>query len=350
MLNYKSLTALGWQPFFQQECTALAASDSSTPIPARVVELYRTEITVTTDSETFNLTLLPNMPEMVVGDWLLLNQKKQFIHLLERKTSFSRKSIGSAFKKQLIAANIDTAFIVSSMNDDFNLNRIERFLALVNESGAEPVVLLSKKDKTKTPEKFVSAVQSLDANLIVMAVNCLDIISKSTLSPWLKTGTTMAMLGSSGVGKSTLINTLLGENRQATAEVREDDSKGRHTTTRRSLIALNTNGLILDTPGIRELQLTNCKIGIAVTFSDIEAYRTQCQFNNCKHQVEPGCAVQQAVLSGDLDKRRLANYFKLLEEETFNSASFSERKSTNKTRHKHYKRTQIHTKKLKGKK
>ncbi len=340
MLNHKALTALGWQPFFQQACTALLASDASIFIPARVVELYRTEITVTTDSETFNLTLLPSMPEMVVGDWLLLNNQKQFLHLLERKTSFSRKSAGSQLKKQFIAANVDTAFIVSSMNEDFNLNRIERFLALVNESGAKPVIILSKKDKAETPEAFVHAIQSLDANLSVEAVNCLDTQSKLVLSPWLTNGTTIAMLGSSGVGKSTLINTLLGENRQATADVRADDKKGRHTTTRRSLIALNTGGLILDTPGIRELQLTDCKTGIAMTFSDIEAYRLQCQFNNCKHQVEPGCAVQEAILSGDLDKRRLDNYLKLREEEVLNASRFSERRSTDKTRHKQHKRTQ----------
>ncbi len=231
------------------------------------------------------------------------------------------------------------------MNEDFNLNRIERYLALVNESGAEPVVLLSKKDQTAAPEQFISEVQALDSKRVVKAINCLDTQTKSTLASWLKDGTTIAVLGSSGVGKSTLINTLLGENRQDTGKIRENDQKGCHTTTRRSLIALNTGGLILDTPGVREIQLVSCKKGIAITFSDIESYATQCRFNNCQHEVEPGCAVREAIESGNLDQRRLTNYLKLLKEEVFNSASLSERRATDKSLSKLYKRTQNQKKK-----
>lgn len=289
------------------------------------------------------------MPEMVVGDWILLDNQQQFVQLFERKTSFSRKAAGSKVKTQLIAANIDTAFIVSSMNDEFNLSRIERFLALVNESGAEAVILLSKQDQAIEPEKFIKKVQALDPNLTIQAMNCLDATCQSTLSPWLKPGSTIAVIGSSGVGKSTLINSLLGEERQSTGHIRENDTKGRHTTTRRSLIMLASGGLILDTPGIREIQLAECKTGISVTFADIERYAAQCRFNNCQHQVEPNCAVQQAIKSGDLEQRRLTNYLKLRQEEMLNSASLSEKRASGKALSKYHKRTQHQARNLKGK-
>jgi len=289
------------------------------------------------------------MPEMVVGDWVLLDSDQQFLRLLERKTSFSRKAAGSKLKKQLIAANIDTAFIVSSMNEEFNLSRIERFLALVNESGAEAVILLSKSDQAVDPEKFVAQVQALDSALMVKSMNCLAAESKAFVSPWLSPGSTIAVLGSSGVGKSTLINTLLGEQRQSTGSIRENDTKGRHTTTRRSLIMLGSGGLILDTPGIREIQLANCKTGIAVTFADIEGYAGQCRFSDCQHHVEPGCTVQQAIKSGDLDTRRLTNYLKLRQEEVLNSASLSEKRASGKALSKSYKRIQNQGQKFKGK-
>ena len=321
MSQSKALIHLGWQLFFQSQVSNCDA------IPARVIDLYKTEITVLTEKDQFNLTLLPNMPELVVGDWLLLTPENKFSSLLKRKTQFSRKAPGSKLKKQLIASNVDIAFIVTSMNEDFNLNRIERFLVLVNESGAKPIILLSKKDKATHPEQFITAVQSLDETLEVNAINCLEKTTKAILLPWLKDGITIAMLGSSGVGKSTLINTLLGENRQATGEIRADDKKGRHTTTRRSLIPLDTGGLILDTPGIREVQLTDCKIGLSMTFQDIEGYRKQCKFKNCTHRVEPGCAVQKAIESGALDTRRLKHYFELQKEDTDNTKQFSQKKS-----------------------
>jgi len=345
MSNFSSLSDLGWQPFFQQQ---LSLDEWDETIPARVVEQYKSEITVATEQGVFNIPLLATMPEMVVGDWLLLDSQQHVIRLLERKTCFSRKAAGSKLKRQLISANVDTAFIVSSMNDDFNLNRIERFLSLVNESGAEPIVLLSKSDQSEIPQSFVAQVQALDPFLMVESINCLDAVSTNKLSPWIKQGTTIAVLGSSGVGKSTLINTLLGKEQQSTAGIREDDDKGRHTTTRRSLISLGAGGMILDTPGMREIQIADCKEGIATTFADIEAYAEQCKFSDCQHQAEPGCAVQQAIVSGDLDQRRLNNYLKLLREEAFNSSSLSERRSSDKALGKYYKHTLSEAHKLKG--
>jgi ribosome biogenesis GTPase len=345
MSNFTSLTGLGWQPYFQQQ---LSLDEWDGTIPARVIEQYKSEVTVATESDVFNLALLATMPEMVVGDWLLLDSQQHLLRVLDRKTCFSRKAAGSKLKRQLISANVDSAFIMTSMNDDFNLNRIERFLSLVNESGADSVIVLSKSDQSEFPESYIAQIQELDPFLMVEAINCLNAESVKKLSPWIKQGTTIAVLGSSGVGKSTLINTLLGKERQSTGGIREDDDKGRHTTTRRSLISLDAGGLILDTPGMREIQMADCKEGIATTFADIEAYARQCKFSDCQHQTEPGCAVQKAVDSGELDQRRLNNYLKLLREEALNSASLSERRSKDKALGKFYKHTLSQAHELKG--
>ena len=345
MSDFTSLAGLGWQAFFQQQ---LLLEEWDTALPARIIEQHKSEIKVATEEETITLELTHNMPEMVVGDWILLDTEKHFSRLLERKTCFARKAAGSKVHKQLISANVDTAFIVCSMNDDFNLNRIERFLSLVNESAAEAVVVLSKSDQAASPEEFIQTVQTIDPLLMVEAVNCLDTGSIKKLSPWVKKGSTIAVLGSSGVGKSSLTNTLLGESKQSTEGIREDDSKGKPTTTSRSLIALKEGGLILDTPGMREIQLADSKDGIATTFSDIEAFAEQCRFADCGHQSEPGCAIQKAIESGDLDSRRLANYQKLLKENAYNSASLSERRASDKALGKYYKNTLSQATALKG--
>ena len=339
------LVNLGWQSFFQQQ---LSLEEWGYAIPARIIEQHKSQITVSSDYEVCVLKLTPNMPEMVVGDWLLLNENKHFVRLLERKTCFSRKAAGSKLKQQLISANVDVAFIVTSMNDDFNLNRIERFLALVNEAGAEPVIVLSKSDLTQASEHFIQLLRSLDPLLALETINCLDNESASKLLPWLNMGSTCAMLGSSGVGKSTLTNVLLGSDRQSISEIRIDDSKGRHTTTGRSLIGLANGGLILDTPGMREIQLTGCKNGITNTFGDIESLSEQCRFSNCKHLDEPGCRVQQAIYDGDLEKRRFKNYQKLLREDAYNSASLSKRRASEKTLEKFYKNSQSQASKFRG--
>lgn len=344
-MQLNNLTELGWQAFFQQQLTLDEWESAS---PARIIEYHRSEILVVSESAELRLPILTSMPDMVVGDWLLLDNQMRFLRLLDRLTCFSRKAAGSQIKTQLISANVDTAFIVSSMNDDFNLNRLERFLSVVYESGAEPVVLLSKSDLVDSVGSYVAQVQKSNPALMVEALNCLSPASTNQLTPWLVPGRTLAVLGSSGVGKSTLVNTLLGEDKQSTSGIREDDSKGRHTTTQRSLIPLPSGALILDTPGMREIQLADAKDGIASAYSDIEALAEECRFADCSHMSEPGCAVVDAVNNGELDPRRLDNYLKLLREEAHNSATLSERRAKERALGKFYKNTQGDVAKFKG--
>jgi len=345
MTSSDVLANLGWQPFFQQQ---LSLDEWDSAVPGRIIEQHKSEILVSTESGVINMHFVPTMPQMVVGDWILLDSNQHFIRLLDRKTCFSRKAAGSKLKRQLISANIDTAFIVSSMNEDFNLNRIERFLALVNEAGAEPVLILTKNDQTQIPDYFIGQAHSLYSSLVVESINSLDKESVDKLQPWIKKGNTIVMLASSGVGKSTLTNTLLDDPQQTTSEIRVDDAKGRHTTTSRSLISLSKGGLILDTPGMREIQIADCKEGLASTFADIEHYARQCRFNDCQHNSEPGCSVQQALDKRELDQRRLMNYKKLLREEALNSASLSEKRASDKALSKYYETTQSQSLKLKG--
>ena len=334
--NPVTLTGLGWQPFFHQQLTL---DEIGVLTPLRVVEQYRNEVELAGEFGKQQLALLSSMPQMVVGDWVLLNESGGFERLLERSTCFRRIAAGHQKQEQLIAANVDSAFIVCSLNDNFNLNRIERYLAMVHDAGAEPVVVLSKKDLAENAEELATRVQSLSALLAVVAVNTLEETTKQVLIPWCQPGQTVVMLGSSGAGKSTLTNTLLGEQRQATAEIRSDDSKGRHTTTARSLFPMAGGAMLLDTPGMRELQLVDMQAGVATTFADIEELATQCRFNDCQHHSEPGCAVQAAIDADELDERRLLNYEKLMREQAMNAATIAQKRASAKNLGKFYKKT-----------
>lgn len=339
---------MGWQPFFQQQ---LSLDEWHEALPARIVEQHRSRLVVAgAEEEAFAIPVLASMPDLAVGDWVLLDRRRRFLRLLERKSCFLRKSAGSRVDVQRIAANVDRALIVSSLDEDFSLNRIERFLALVNEAGAEPVVVLTKADLVAEPRSYLAQVRALDPMLIAEAVDGRDPADLERLAPWLGPGQTLCVLGSSGVGKSTLVNTLLGHARQETAAVREADRKGRHTTTRRSLLPLPGGSLILDTPGMRELQLAACEEGIAATFADIEALAERCRYGNCGHQAEPGCAVKAAIELGALDARRLANFQKLQRESRLNSASLAERRADDRALGRFYKRTLAQSKHLKGRK
>jgi ribosome biogenesis GTPase len=321
------LKLLGWKPFFQQQLTL---DDYEDTLFARVIAHHRSGYVVVSEQGETHLPIQASLPSMTVGDWVILNHQQQFSRLLERRSLFSRKAAGSKVAEQLIAANVDTVFIVCSVNHDFNLSRIERYLTLVNEADVEPVIVLTKADLCNDVDELKTQVQRLDPLLMVESVNGLDESSVSKLMSWCGEGQTVAFIGSSGVGKSTLVNTLLGEQEQETGGIREDDSKGRHTTTSRSIHLLPSGGVLMDTPGMREIQLTDCEAGVSETFSDIEALAEQCRFGDCQHQTEPGCAVQAAIEDGTLEMRRFTNYQKLLREQAHNGATLAKKRAQSK--------------------
>lgn len=324
--NKPTMAQLGWRAFFQQQ---IGLEQWEYPA-ARVIAQHRNRLELLSEAGYLGLALHPEMPAVTVGDWLLLTPEGEFDRLLERQSLFRRKAAGSKVAEQLIAANVDTLFIVTSLNEDFNLGRIERYLSLAYEAQAEPVIILSKADLCDDIESALNQVHVLDPLLMVETLNCLDATDIQKLAPWCHIGNTIALMGSSGVGKSTLVNTLLGENVQLTGEIREDDGKGRHVTTGRSLHLMPLGGLLLDTPGMRELQLADCDDGINATFSDIASLAEQCRFGDCQHDSEPGCAVQNAISRGDLDARRLISFRKLIREQAFNSATLAEQRARDK--------------------
>ena len=347
-----SLAELGWNKRFQQQLTL---DEWQTYMPARVVAQHKTELQLLTQQGPLTIKApidsTVHDTRLTVGDWLLLDSQHNLYRRLSRSSVFRRKAAGGKLEQQLIAANVDTVLIVSSLNDDFNLNRLERYLVLAHEAGAEPVVVLTKADLCTTQQKqqCIAQLHSLNNLLMVVALNALDAEVKQQLAPWCKIGQTLALLGSSGVGKSTLVNTLLGENSQQTQTIREDDSKGHHTTTGRSLHILpGQTGIVLDTPGMRELQLANSEQGIAETFRDILQLANQCKFSDCKHDNEPGCAVQLAIEQGELTSRRLSSYLKLQREDVINSATLAQRRSQDRKREKFYRSVQSDMKRLKN--
>lgn len=322
-----SLTQLGWQPYYQQQ---LSLEEFETATIARVMLQHRSEYVLQTESKMVKLQIQTSMPKMVVGDWLLLDNSQQFLRLLARKSLFKRKAAGNQALEQLIASNVDTLLIVSSLNEDYNLNRIERYLAIAHEAEAEPVVVLSKRDLCIDPEQQIAAVQKLDTMLTVIAVNGLNAGSCEELLQLCRAGKTLALVGSSGVGKSTLVNTLMQSQTQKTADIREGDDKGRHTTTSRSMHFLPSGAVLIDTPGMRELQLTDCESGVSHTFADIEALAAGCRFSDCSHDGEPGCAVVDAIERGELEARKLLNYQKLRLEQLRNGTAIHERRAKDK--------------------
>ena len=234
--------------------------------------------------------------------------------VLPRRTALVRRAAGDRPDDQVIAANIDFVFVMMALDNDFNIRRVERYLAAVWESGASPVVLLNKTDLCDDVDGRVEELRGVAIGVDVHAISALTADDLAALQRYVRPGVTLGFVGSSGVGKSTLLNRLLGREAQTTAGVREHDSRGRHTTTHRELFVLPEGGLVIDTPGMREFQLSNAEDGVDAVFADIEALAAGCRFSDCAHRQEPGCAVRAAIERGDLDAARLDAYEKLLKE------------------------------------
>ncbi len=256
-----------------------------------------------------------------VGDFVMLMPAESGdcapIHaVLPRKSVFVRKSAGTSNSEQVVAANVDVAFLCMALNNDFNLRRLERYLSVAWDSGATPVVVLTKADLCADTESMRASAEAAAVGTTVLVTSSLESDGCAAVLPYIGQGQTVAFIGSSGVGKSTLINRLLGEERLATNGLRNDD-KGRHTTTHRELIALPQGGMVIDTPGMRELGMWDAAEGLERTFRDIEELSLACRFHDCTHQTEPGCAVRAAVENGALTPQRLQSYRKLKAENAY---------------------------------
>lgn len=315
-----SLAALGWSDFFESQ---LSPADTGLT-PLRIATVHRSRMSAESVLGPLRLQLSPqtNTADYAVGDWVLAEADSHLlIRRLERKTVLQRRTEGARLP-QLIAANVDTLFIVTSCNDDLNPARLERYLALANEAGTTPVIVLTKADQVPDTAPYVAQVNGLQRGLQVVTLNAKSADAATVLAPWCGAGQTVALVGSSGVGKSSLLNTLTGkspEEAQLTGSIRESDAKGRHTTTSRSLHAISGGALVIDTPGIRTLHVSDIAAGLDVLFAEIAELAPLCRFRDCTHAHEPGCAVQAAVTAGSLDAARLDRWRKLHEENDSNT-------------------------------
>lgn len=328
--KFSELADFGWTTFFSSQ---LDEDELDTHIPVKVAEVHRNSLRVIGPS--LDRLIAPfyapdgDDTQATVGDWLLLdNATLQPQRLLTRKSLIKRCAPGTGTGRsiQLIAANIDTLFVVSSCNQDFNIARMERYLALASDSDVYPVIILTKADLADAPEDYEKEARKLMPNLAVVTLDARNADAVKHLLPWCGKGQTVAFLGSSGVGKSTLINSLTGKEQIATQGIRNNDAKGRHTTTSRELYMLHTGGLLVDTPGMRELRLTDAQAGVAEVFADIAELVQSCKFRDCAHETEPGCMIQAAIKAGELDENRLQRWKKLVLEDAHNSESMIERR------------------------
>ena len=334
-----SLQDYGFVPFFAQQ-TSLEEIEQARV--GRITEVQRSLIKVSDGSEERSIPLTSSWHDATpenrptVGDWVVLDdQYSRVERVLDRKSIFRRVAAGGKTEIQLIAANIDILFVVTSCNEEFKESRLERYLALAVEAGVIAVVVLTKIDLSDDSDSYAERARSV--GVPVESINALDRNTFDGVIAWIERGSTIALVGSSGVGKSTLLNTLAKTKIAATNEIREDDKKGRHTTSHRALHRLPGGGLLIDVPGIRELKVAEVDAALATVFDDIEAAAARCRFTDCRHESEPGCAVRNAVENGDIEARRLRNYLKLLRENERNSASLAEKRLQGRAFAKHIK-------------
>jgi len=341
-MSTHSLLQLGWRPFHSQQ---LSLEDFESAHPARVTSVHRSGLIVLSERGSHSVTIPPRVIEQLdrpvtVGDWMLIENEAPRVHrILAAYGTITRVAAGSEHRLQAIAANLDTLFVVTSCTKrqdsrfvqpsgcpqgeahgraeryhDFNRSRLERYLAVAYEAQVEPVIVLTKADLCDDVDDLIDQARSLANALQVVAVNGTEPAAATSIDPWIQPGQTVAFVGSSGVGKSTLVNTLIGNASQATGGVREDDGRGRHTTTAREMFALASGAWVIDTPGMRELKVGAVDNGLRAVFDNIEALATQCHFRDCRHESETGCAVLAAIAAGQLDPRRLSSYRKLQRE------------------------------------
>lgn len=324
------LLALGFSPFFEQQ---VLPKDLAQGKLARIIEVQRSHLIASDGGNPFRLSIAGSWFQRrteerpTIGDWLLVDEQHQKIErLLTRRTVLRRLAVGKKVDLQLIAANLDVLFVVTSCNDDFNEARIERYLSMALEASIKPVLVITKSDLVKDPERYYRRVQSIHTNVPVEIINALSPDSIALLSKWTIAGTTIGLVGSSGVGKSTIVNLLCGSSVAQTAEIREQDAKGRHTTSFRSLHQSPSGGLLLDLPGMREVKVAELDSAVNEVFFDIETLATKCRFSDCAHKEEPNCAVLSALDDGSLSERRLNSYRKLLEEEKRQTRSLADQR------------------------
>jgi ribosome biogenesis GTPase len=330
-----SLSQLGWSALLSQRLTI---EDLNTANLARVAAVHRSGVDLLSELGSRHAVLPGYLTEagaegpVAVGDWVLVeNDAPRVLRVIERRTLIARMAAGLEQRKQPIAANVDTLFVMTSCNHDFNLSRLERYLAVAHEARVEPVIVLTKIDLSEDGESFVAQARSIARETQVVAVDARSSDAATLLEGWLVAGQTVAFVGSSGVGKSTLVNTLVGINSQATAAIREDDSRGRHTTTSRQMFPLPSGAWVIDTPGMRELKVGAIEGGLGATFADLEQLASECRFRDCEHQNKDGqhaagCALIAAVAAGTLDERRLSSYLKLQRESARASRTLHEQR------------------------
>ena len=326
-----TLDQLGWRAFYSSQLTL---DDLAAGRIARVSAVHRGRTEALTEDGLVEVIVTAmrdaddGLP-VTVGDWVLVEAATgRLLRVLERQSVIARMAAGEQQRRQAIAANVDTAFVVTSCNDDFNLSRLERYLAVVLHAQVTPVILLTKVDLCPDPQGYLDEARRIAGDTAVVAVDATSADVATALGDWLGAGQTVVFIGSSGVGKSTLANSLVGEARLTTAGIREDDAKGRHTTTSRQLIRMPTGAWLIDVPGMRELKIGAVAAGLRSAFEDLETLARTCRFRDCEHDQDEGCALRQAVADGSLDPRRLRSFLKLRREAARAAQSEHERRAT----------------------
>lgn len=327
-MHSNQLESLGWDSTFAKRFQEIQTSCPKA-YPARVISEQRGQYRIQGEQGEAGAAIRGRLRQRTAeghslpaaGDWVVClserdSKKALVLEVLPRKSKFSRQAAGRRSQEQVVAANVDTVLLMSSLNNDFNLRRLERYLVLAWESGARPAIVLSKSDLCSADELqgCLSEAEAVACGVPIHPISALHRKGLEALDAYLSAGQTVALLGSSGVGKSTLANCLAGQDLLPVREIRAGDDRGRHATTQRQLIQLPQGGMLLDTPGMRELQLWEGRQGLSETFEDIESLARLCRFRDCSHQTEPDCAVQEALGQGQLDEGRWGSYQKLQRE------------------------------------